>query len=485
MMKASISVVTLGPGDPSLMTLQTAELLQHAAHLVLRTQRHGASDWLKEKGISFDTLDDFYDRYEDFSEMHTAMAKHLWHLAESAPLTYAVMDASTDGSVSALARIRPEGASLTCYAGLSTADACLAAVPAEKRGEGLRILTATDCTHAVPDPRTPLMITEINDRILAGDVKLWLTDLYNDEMSVVFFPPTDKAVFKPKLLALEDLDRQKKYDHTCCVYIPAAPFQNRQRYCFADLKEIMSILRGENGCPWDCAQTHESLRTYLIEEAWEAIGAIDEQDPDHLADELGDVLLQVVFHASIGESHGTFSLSDITTAVCHKMIYRHAHIFGNAHCTTPGEVSVSWEELKKAEKKLTTQADVLRDVSIALPSLMYAAKVQKKAAQVGFDWDTPEEALPKVHEEAEEVLEELKNGRDPGEELGDLLFSCVNVARLSGKEPELLLKTATKKFMNRFDAMEKLIISDGKALKDLTLSEMDVYWKRVKSAQNS
>lgn len=484
-MKASISVVTLGPGDPSLMTLQTTELLQHAAHLVLRTQRHGAADWLKEKGVSFDTLDDFYDRYEDFSEMHTAMAKHLWHLAEAAPLTYAVMDASTDGSVSALAKMRPEGASLTCYAGLSAADACLAAVPAEIRGEGLRILTAIDCIHAVPDPRTPLMITEINDRILAGDVKLWLTDLYNDEMSVAFFSPTEKAVYKPKLLALEDLDRQKKYDHTCCVYVPASPFRDRQRYCFADLKEIMGILRGDNGCPWDCAQTHESLRPYLIEEAWEAIGAIDEQDPDHLADELGDVLLQVVFHANIGESHGTFSLSDITTAICHKMIYRHAHIFGNAHCATPGEVSVSWEELKKAEKRLTTQADVLRDVSVALPSLMYAAKVQKKAAQVGFDWNTPEEALPKVHEEAEEVLEEMKNGRDPGEELGDLLFSCVNVARLSGKEPELLLKTATQKFMNRFDAMEKLIISDGKTLKDLTLSEMDVYWKRVKSAQNS
>lgn len=483
-MKASISVVTLGPGDPSLMTLQTAEILQHAAHLVLRTQRHGAADWLQAKGIAFESLDDFYDQYEDFSEMHTAMAKHLWHLAEAAPLTYAVMDASTDGSVSALAAMRPEGASLTCYAGLSTADACLAAVPPEKRGESLRILTATDCIHASPDPRTPLMITEINDRILAGDVKLWLTDLYADEMPVVFFPPTDKAAYKPQLLALEEMDRQKKYDHTCCVYVPAAPFRQRQRYCFADLKEIMGILRGENGCPWDCAQTHESLRPYLIEEAWEAVGAIDEQDPDHLADELGDVLLQVVFHASIGESHGTFSLSDITTAICHKMIYRHAHIFGNVHCSTPGEVSASWEELKKVEKQLTTQADVLRDVSIALPSLMYAAKVQKKAAQVGFDWDTPEEALPKVHEEAEEVLAEMKNGRDPGEELGDLLFSCVNVARLSGKDPELLLKTATKKFMNRFDAMEKLIISDGKALKDLTLSEMDVYWKRVKSAQN-
>jgi tetrapyrrole methylase family protein / MazG family protein len=485
MMKANISVVTLGPGDPSLMTLQTAELLQNAQHLVLRTERHGVSAWLKEKQIGYETLDSFYDQYEDFSEMHDAMARKLWDMAASAPLTYAVMDASTDGSVTALAHTKPEDAVLTCYAGLSTADACLSAVPAEKRGDGVRILSATDCVHAAPDPRTPLMITEINDRILAGEVKLWLDDLYADEMEIVFFAPTEKALRKAKVIPLEELDRQKKYDHTCCVYVPAAPFRSRQRFCFEDLKEIMGILRGEDGCPWDCAQTHETLRPYLIEEAWEAVGAIDEQDSDHLADELGDVLLQVVFHASIGESHGTFSLSDITTDICRKMIYRHAHIFGDAHCRTPGEVSANWEELKKAEKGLNTQADVLRDVSIALPSLMHAAKVQKKAAQVGFDWDTPEEALPKVHEEAEEVLEELKNGRDPGEELGDLLFSCVNVARLSGKEPELLLRSATKKFITRFDAMEKLIISDGKALKHLTLDEMDVYWKRVKSAQNS
>ena len=312
-------------------------------------------------------------------------------------------------------------------------------------------------------------------------MKLWLTDLYDDEMQVIFFPPSENAQRKAVALELSELDRQKKYDHTCCLYVPAAPLNARSRYCFMDLVRIMELLRGPGGCPWDREQTHESLRKYLIEEAYEAVTAIDEDDTDHLADELGDVLLQIVFHASVGQSHGTFAISDVTSNICGKMIYRHAHVFGTADCKTAGDVSVNWEKLKKTEKGLTTQSSVLQDVSKGLPALMRAAKVQKKAADVGFDWDTALEALPKVHEEADEVREEIENGRDPAEELGDLLFSCVNVARLCKLEPELLLKSATEKFIRRFSQMENLIISDGKALEGLTLSEMDVYWNQVKA----
>ena len=195
------------------------------------------------------------------------------------------------------------------------------------------------------------------------------------------------------------------------------------------------------------------------------------------------MLLQIAFHSDIAQEVGDFSISDVTTAIVSKMIYRHAHIFGDVHCDTAEEVSQSWEQLKKAEKGLTTQASVLTDVSQGLPALMRAAKVQKKAANVGFDWDDAIGALPKIHEEADEVLAELKAGRYPGEELGDLLFSCVNVARLAGLEPELLLKSATEKFIRRFTAMENLIISDEKSLEGLTLAEMDVYWNRVKSEQ--
>ena len=484
-MKPVITVVSLGPGDPALLTLKTAEALRGAKRLMLRTERHPAAAWLKEKGIAYVSFDPYYDHFDDYDELNQAIARKLWEEAAVQPVTYAVMDATADSSLAALDTLTPEDGRVVRLPGVSRADACLCEVPAAQlNAGGLRVLPALACADAAHDPRLPLLITEIDNPALAGDVKLWLSDLYDEEMPIMFFPSSVRGSRKAVTIPLLELDRQKTYDHTVSVYLPAVPLARRQRYCFADLVEIMDILRGEHGCPWDREQTHQSLRKYLIEEAYETVAAIDEDDPDHIADELGDVLLQVVFHANVGRSHGNFTISDVTTAICRKMIYRHAHIFGTDQCATAQDVSDNWERLKKAEKHLSTQGDVLADVSRGLPALMRAAKVQKKAAQVGFDWDSPEEALPKVTEEAQEVQAELEARRDPGEELGDLLFSCVNVARLCGKDPEEMLTMATEKFIRRFKAMENLIFSDGKTLEGLTLAEMDVYWSQVKSAQS-
>lgn len=473
-MKPSITVVSLGPGDPSLLTLQSADALRGAKRLILRTARHRAASWLEEQSVTFEALDDYYDRFDDFDEMHAAMAAYLWQEAARGALTFAVIDAASDGALRALRHCMPPEGKLEVLPGLSMADRCLAQLPALHPGR-LRAIPAIDCPGAAPDPSMPLLITELWNPALAGDVKLWLGDLYDDETEIVLFPSTAQMNRKPITIPLMELDRQRAYDHTVCAYIPTVTLQNRQRYCFQDLLRVMDTLRAPGGCPWDGKQTHASLRKYLIEEAYEVAGAIDEGDPDHLADELGDVLLQVVFHAGIGRDHGEFNISDVTTAICRKMIHRHPQVFS-------GQSPADWEQLKKAEKGLTTQGEVLADVSRALPSLTRAAKVQKKAADVGFDWDSAEEALPKVHEEAKELQEELAARRDPWEEMGDLLFSCVNVARLCGVDPEEALQKATEKFIRRFSAMENAIISNGKALKDLTLSEMDVYWNQVKTS---
>lgn len=476
-MKPSITVVSLGPGDPGLLTLQSADALRHARRLILRTARHRAAGWLEEQGIRFEALDDYYDRFDDFDEMHRAMADHLWQQAARSPVTFAVIDAASDGSLRALRDALPPEGKLEVLPGLSMADRCLALLPVAHPGK-VRVIPAIDCPGAAPDPATPLLITELWNPALVGDVKLWLGDLYDDETEIVLFPSSAQASRKPFTLPLMELDRQHTYDHTVCAYVPAVGLESRQRYCMQDLLRVMDALRAPGGCPWDGKQTHASLRKYLIEEAYEVAGAIDESDPDHLADELGDVLLQVVFHAGIARDHGEFSMSDVTTAICRKMIYRHPHVFG-------GHAPSDWEQLKKAEKGLATQGEVLADVSQALPALTRAAKVQKKAADVGFDWDSAEEALPKIREEADELQAELAARRDPLEEMGDLLFSCVNVARLCGVDPESALQKAIEKFINRFSAMENAIISDGKALKDLTLSEMDVYWNKVKTSQRA
>ena len=479
-MKPTITVVSLGPGDPKLLTLQTAEALRKARCLILRTARHRAAEWLQAECIVYTDFDALYDEFSDFDELHAEMARRLWARAEENAVTFAVIDAQTDGAVRALRSSCPADGKVVILPGVTMADNCLSLLSEKFDQSGrVRILPAMDALESAPDPATPLLVTEIFDRMLACDLKLKLTDLYGDEAEVVLFPTSAKINRKPLVIPLMELDRQRTYDHTVCLYIPAMPLEQRQRYCFDDLLKVMHTLRQR--CPWDGEQTHESLRKYLLEEAYEAVGAIDEDDMDHLADELGDVLLQIAFHADIAQEVGEFSINDVTSAIVSKLIYRHAHIFGSVHCDTADEVAKSWEQLKKAEKGLTSQASVLADVSQGLPALMRAAKVQKKAANVGFDWDNALEALPKVHEEADEVLAELQSGRDPGEELGDLLFSCVNVARLAGQEPEMLLKAATEKFIRRFTAMEKLIISDEKSLEGLTLAEMDVYWNRVKT----
>ncbi len=484
MMKPAITVVSLGPGDPKLLTLQTADVLRKSRCLILRTAHHRTADWLREEGVTFADFDALYDEYEDFDALHGEMARRLWAAASDKAVTFAVIDAQTDGAVRALRAACPEDGRVTILPGVTMSDNCLALLPEQFDQSGkVRILPAMDAVTAAPDPATPLLVTELFDRVLASNLKLHLADLYGDEAEVVLFPSSAKINRKPIVIPMMELDRQRTYDHTVCLFVPAMSLSQRERYCFDDLLQVMHLLRRK--CPWDGEQTHESLRKYLLEEAYEAVGAIDEGDMDHLADELGDVLLQIAFHADIAQEVGEFSISDVTTAIVRKMIYRHAHIFGSVHCDTAEEVAQSWEKLKKAEKGLTTQASVLADVSQGLPALMRAAKVQKKAAQVGFDWDDAVGALPKIHEEADEVLAELEAGRDPGEELGDLLFSCVNVARLAGQEPELLLKAATEKFIRRFTAMENLILSDEKSLEGLTLAEMDVYWNRVKAEQKN
>ena len=252
------------------------------------------------------------------------------------------------------------------------------------------------------------------------------------------------------------------------------------KYTFEDLKEIVKKLRGEGGCPWDREQTHQSIKDCLIEEAYEAAEAIDSGIDGKMYDELGDVLLQVVFHAQIASEEGRFDMSDITNAISEKMIRRHPHVFADGSAKNSVEVLEKWEEIKKEEKGEVSASETLMSVSSYLPSLTYARKVQKKAAKVGFDWDNWQEPLGKVLEETDELKEAIENGTNIEEELGDLLFSVVNVSRFAGVDPENALKKATAKFIKRFKEVESAAKAKGKNLEDMTLAEMDKLWDETK-----
>ena len=252
------------------------------------------------------------------------------------------------------------------------------------------------------------------------------------------------------------------------------------QYTFTDLVDIMARLRGEGGCPWDAEQTHQSLRKNLIEEAYESLEAIDSGDGAIMADELGDLLLQIVFHAQIGKENGTFTIDDVTDAICQKMIRRHPHVFSDGTAKTSADVLEKWDEIKKQEKKQSKASETLSSVSAYLPALMRAEKVQTKAAKVGFDWPDALSALEKVREETEEVSRALRDKHAIEEEIGDLLFSVVNVARLAALDAEETMQHATEKFIRRFSKMEEIAVKTNKKLDELHIDELELLWKTSK-----
>lgn len=253
-------------------------------------------------------------------------------------------------------------------------------------------------------------------------------------------------------------------------------------YTVDDLRNIMARLRGENGCPWDRVQTHESLKRNMIEECYEAIEALDNHDDKMFSNELGDCLLQIVFHARIAEERGAFNFDDVVNEICTKLISRHTHIFGEAKADNAEEALAEWEKQKKSEKGLKSFTDALKDVPKNFPALIRAEKIQKKAAKAGFDWNDISGAEEKLYEEISELKEALKsaNQDEINEEYGDLLFAAVNVGRFANTDPELSLTAATNKFISRFEKMEKLANEKGKKLDEMSLEEMDSLWNEVK-----
>ncbi len=259
-------------------------------------------------------------------------------------------------------------------------------------------------------------------------------------------------------------------------------FERKEKYGFNDLVDIMKILRSPDGCPWDRVQTHESIRQDFIEETYEAIEAIDTCDTELLREELGDVMLQVVFHSVMEEEKGSFDISDVCDEVCKKLIIRHPHVFSDTIADTPEEVLKNWDKIKMNTKSQKSQSEVLASVSKALPALMYSQKIQKKAAKVGFDFENTDDTLKKVEEELCELKTAIKNNDEENmsEELGDLLFSVVNVARFINVNSEKALYDATMKFTERFSKVEQLCNERSINMAEAPLSTLDSLWDEVK-----
>jgi len=490
---AKITVVGLGPGSWTGLPLGTYQLFQDqqaaGGTIFLRTERHPVVDDLRNKGVVFTALDDFYERAENFDEVYQGIVDHLFAQAkERGELVYAV-PGHPGVAETTVQKLREQsaaaGVELEIGPGHSFLDELLTRIGVDP-ANGLLMLDGTSLLSRQLNPSLHTIIAQVYNADVASDVKLTLMEQYTDEYIVTVATAVGiKGMERIEQVPLYELDHLDFLDHLTTVYVPATEEEavvNKQLWKFV---EIIAALRDpDTGCPWDLKQTHQSLRKYLLEEAYEAADAIDRDDPFDLADELGDVLLQIVLHAQIGREEGTFDMHTVIQSVSDKMIRRHPHVFGGGmEADTSEQVVANWQEIKaqeKAEQGITEQSH-LDAVPSSLPAITAAYKLQKKAAEVGFDWDD----ISYVYDKVKEEITELQETEDKSGEFGDLLFALVNLARFLKIDPEDALARTNLKFRRRFAVIEQELAKRGKTPEQSTLEEMDQLWDYAKKLERS
>ncbi|MDI6600915.1 MAG: nucleoside triphosphate pyrophosphohydrolase [Thermoanaerobacteraceae bacterium] len=481
-MKPVIHVLGLGPGK-GYITLDTLEILRNSRRVFLRTEIHPGVEDLKAMGIDYMSFDECYEKGTSFEEVYSEIIKRLLTLAdEYGEICYVVPGSPMvdERTVEELIDIsKGMGIELDIRPGMSFIDAMAAEL-----GFNLCNIILIDATDFDPhriNTSMGIIISQVYDRFIASEVKIKLSRIYDDNTLVTVISGAGNSdIMKKADIPLYQLDRVEWIDHITSVYIRPVRFESKSRYDFVDFKYIMDRLRSD--CPWDREQTHESLKQYLLEETYEVLEAIDLKDSEKLVEELGDLMLQVFFHGKLAEEREIFDIYDVVDGISKKMILRHPHVFGDVKVKSSDDVLKNWADIKKEEKGISTQTEVMQSIPGNLPALMLSYKIQDKAAEVGFDWDDVDGAMEKVYEELEEVKEVYKGTEKERieEEVGDLLFAVVNVARFLKVQPELALKKTADKFISRFSYIEERAGIKSQKLQDMSLDEMNVLWEEAK-----
>jgi tetrapyrrole methylase family protein / MazG family protein len=484
----AVTLVGLGPSGLHLLPEPSLAALREAPRLVLRTARHPAADELRERGIVFTSLDSLYDTTADFADLYPALADAVLREAEQQPVTYAVPGHPLLGEESVrlvLAAAAARGLRVEVLPAPGFVDVVL---PALVRAGHVPEVTEWQVADAAALERVwwstarPVLIFQVDDAAAASRAKLALLAEYGEENEVFIVrragDPERESVLRVPLYQV-DRPEAGEYEHLTTLYLPALPPEAR-RVDFQAFVDVVATLRSPAGCPWDREQTYASLKRFVLEEAYEVLEAVDAGDPMQLADELGDLMLQVLLYSQIGAEEGYFDIRDVMTGIVEKLIRRHPHVFGDVSVENSAEVLRNWEAIKRTERPERTS--VLDGVPRHLPALMKALEVSKRVVKVGFEWPTLAEVLDKIEEEVRELREELP-GRDPARlqsELGDLLFTVVNVARWLKLDPEEALRQMVERFSDRFREVETLAAAEGRSLESMDLEELDRLWERAK-----
>lgn len=455
-----VYIIALGSEDLD-VSVRGYNKIKECGKVFVRSCELACGEFLKRENICFESFDDLFENAEDFDLVAEEIAFRVAKAGENADVCYL-----TDGC----------GAEDLASVSLCRAGAVLISASPKAGGilgkadGGILYISGEDYIARSGILGGKILIYDIDTFEKASDVKLKVTADFGDEVDVVLFDGTEH--FQKGY----EIDSLRDYSYlTSCLVLPA-PLAKKERFNFDDLSEVVAVLRGENGCPWDKAQTHQSIRENMAEEAYEAMEAIDEEDPYMLEEELGDVLLQVSLHSQIAKEDGEFSVGDVITGITKKMITRHTHIFGDEKAESAEDSLDIWEKNKREEKHQETFTDTLLAVPKTLPALKKAQKIKKRASKAGFDWADASGVLAKVKEELSELEEAMENDTNIAEELGDLLFAVSCLASHLKLDAERELDFACKKFVSRFACMEDLGTKKGLNLDELSEEKLnDLY----------
>lgn len=503
-----ITIVGLGPGAVGHLSLETMSIMQGCEQVILRTAVHPTVAELAKQGVKYTSCDDLYEAGASFEEVYQNVVTRVLTAAHKGDVVYAVPGSPLVAEKTVVLlreQAKAQNIELAIKPSMSFLDLAYVALGIDPIA-GLRIIDAQDFGAIADAGQYPLMITQVYSQLVASDLKIALMENLPDEYELYFLRNMGLEDEECRPVKLFELDRQPKIDHLTSVYIPPMG-ENENMPCgimafgedeeeeavenmvdtasFDDvdiqpLVDVMRTLREPGGCPWDREQTHASIRSNMIEEVYEYLEAVNAEDTEGMREELGDILMQIVFHARMAEEAGRFDLQDVIDEVVDKLIRRHPHVFGETKVTGSDEVLVNWEAIKKTEK--TERKHVLDGVTQGLPALLRAYKLQSKAAKVGFDWPDVKGVWDKVQEELVELQEALASGdRAAAEnELGDVLFALVNYARHQKIEPEVALNGTNNRFAKRFAHVESCVEESGKAWQDFSLDELDQFWDEAK-----
>ena len=480
MARPTVTVIGLGPGGREHVTLETLAAIERIPHRFLRTGRHPSAGLVPDAA----TFDHLYEAAERFDDVYSAIVEAVVAAAdEHGEVLYAVPGSPLVLERSVRSLRADDRIDCTVLPAMSFLDVAWARLGIDPVEAGVRLIDGHEFATAAAGSTGALLITHTHADWVLSDIKLAVEDATGDEPVVILRGlGTPAESITPTTWS--ELDRAVEADHLTCVYVPALGIPVGAGY--VRFHELARTLREQ--CPWDREQTHASLVPYLVEETFELVDALEAWDPDQPAtddaviEELGDVLYQIEFHATIAEQDGRFSIADVAAGIHDKLVRRHPHVFGDIAADDAGTVVANWEHIKREEKGRTSVFD---GVARLLPALAYAQHLARKAAKVGFDWPDVAGPLAKVDEELAELREAIVSG-DAGriaDELGDLVVAAVNVARHAHVDAELAARAAAGKFRRRFEAIEALAGERAIDLRAADLATLDALWDEIKAEE--